>query len=48
VSWQLGHKNSIVTRAIYIQEIQSQERSARGRARLETEYARVAGACART
>lgn len=44
VSWQLGHKNSVVTRTIYIQEIQSQERSARRRARLEGQYAQLVGA----
>ena len=33
VSWQLGHKNSNVTRAVYVQEVKSAERRARRRAR---------------
>jgi integrase len=33
-SWQLGHKNSVVTRSIYVQEIKSTERTARRRARM--------------
>jgi integrase len=46
VSWQLGHKSSLVTRAVYIQEIKSAERTARRRARLETRYADVLDAAA--
>ena len=38
VSWQLGHRNSNVTRAIYVQEIKSAERRARPRARMEDRY----------
>lgn len=34
VAWQLGHRNSVVTRTVYIQEIKSAER----RARLEARY----------
>ena len=41
VSWQLGHRNSVVTRAVYIQEIKSVERRARRRARLDAAYADV-------
>jgi hypothetical protein len=36
VSWQLGHKDSTVTRKIYISEVKSAERSARRRGRMET------------
>ena len=39
VSWQLGHKNSVVTRAIYVQEIRTVERQARRRSRMESQYA---------
>ncbi len=38
VAWQLGHRNSIVTRTVYIQEIRNAERSAERRARLGTRY----------
>ena len=38
VSWQLGHKNSVVTRAIYVQELRTVERSARRRARMASQY----------
>ena len=38
VTWQLGHRNSVVTRTVYIQEIKSVERSARRRARLDARY----------
>jgi integrase len=41
VSWQLGHKNSVVTRTVYIQEIKSAERAARRRARMEARYGDV-------
>ena len=41
ISWQLGHKNSIVTRAVYIQEVKSAERTARRRARMEARYGPV-------
>lgn len=39
VAWQLGHRNSTVTRAVYIQEIKSAERTSRRRARMDAEYA---------
>jgi integrase len=39
VSWQLGHKNSVVTRAIYVQELRTVERKARRRARMDALYA---------
>jgi len=39
VSWQLGHRNSIVTRTVYVQEIRSAERTARRRAKMEARYA---------
>lgn len=38
VSWQLGHRNSNVTRAVYVQEIKSRERKARRRASMEARY----------
>jgi integrase len=38
VSWTLGHKNSVVTRQVYVQEIKSAERRARRRARTEARY----------
>ena len=38
VSWQLGHKNSNVTRAVYVQEVKSAERRARRRAKMEARY----------
>ena len=38
VSWQLGHRNSNVTRAVYVQEIKSAERSAKRRGKLEARY----------
>jgi integrase len=38
VSWQLGHRNSTVTRSVYVQEIKSAERKARRRANMETRY----------
>jgi integrase len=38
VSWQLGHKNSIVTRTVYVQEIKSAERTAKRRAKMEARY----------
>jgi len=38
VSWQLGHKNSLITRAVYIREIKSAERTARRRASMEARY----------
>jgi integrase len=41
ISWQLGHKNSIITRAIYIREVKSAERTARRRARMEARYGSV-------
>jgi integrase len=38
VSWQLGHRNSTVTRAVYVQEIKNAERKARRRANMEARY----------
>lgn len=35
VAWQLGHKSSVVTRAIYVQEVKSAERTARRRSKME-------------
>ena len=43
VSWQLGHKNSNVTRAVYVQEVKSAERRARRRAQIEARYGAVLG-----
>lgn len=43
VSWQLGHKNSTVTRAVYVQEIRTVERQTRRRARMEAEYGDALG-----
>lgn len=41
VSWQLGHKNSTVTRTVYIQEIKSAEHSAKRRERMGKRYGPV-------
>jgi integrase len=41
ISWMLGHKDSTVTRQVYIQEVQSTERRARIRSRMERRYASV-------
>jgi integrase len=41
VSWQLGHRDSNVTRKIYIQEVKSAERSARRREQMEQRYSRI-------
>jgi integrase len=38
LSWQLGHKNSAVTRTVYLQEVKSAQRTARRRARMEAQY----------
>lgn len=38
VSWQLGHKSSLVTRAVYVQEIKSAERTAKRRATMAARY----------
>jgi integrase len=38
VSWQLGHKSSNITRAVYVQEVKSAERTARRRSRMEARY----------
>ncbi len=38
VSWMLGHRNSNVTRAVYVHEIKDAERKAKGRARMEARY----------
>jgi integrase len=39
VSWQLGHGNSNVTRAVYLHEIRNAERAAQRRGRLQRDYA---------
>lgn len=36
VSWQLGHRNSNVTRVVYLQEVKSAERTAHRRSKMET------------
>ena len=41
VSWHLGHKNSTVTRAVYIHEIKSAEQSAKRRERMGERYGSV-------
>jgi integrase len=38
VSWQLGHKHSGITRAVYVQEVKSAERRAQMRAKLEARH----------
>jgi integrase len=48
VSWQLGHKSSVVTRAVYTQEIKSAERTARRRARMEDRYGKMLESADRT
>jgi integrase len=47
VSWQLGHKTSLITRAVYIQKIKSAERTARRRARMEARYGSLLEAASR-
>jgi hypothetical protein len=44
VSWQLGHRNSNITRAVYVQEIKDAERRARRRAKMEERYGGVLAA----
>ena len=44
MSWQLGHKNSVVTRSIYVQELRTVERQARRRARMASQYDDALGA----
>lgn len=46
VSWMLGHRNSNVTRSVYVQEIRSSERSARRRERLAARYGTLLHAAA--
>lgn len=48
ISWQLGHRNSVVTQAVYAQEIKSAERSAHRRAAMEARYGSTLEALART
>lgn len=43
VSWQLGHKNSVVTRTVYRHEIKNAERTARRRAKMEARYGPMLG-----
>ena len=38
VSWQLGHKDSAITRQVYLQEIRSEERRAKLRAKMEARH----------
>lgn len=38
VSWQLGHKSSVVTRSVYRHEVKGAERTARRRAKMEARY----------
>jgi len=38
VSWMLGHKNSTITRAVYVQEVKSAERRAKLRGRMEARH----------
>lgn len=47
VSWQLGHKNSLITRQVYVQQIKSVERTARRRAELERRYGKLLEAASR-
>jgi integrase len=48
ISWQLGHRNSVVTQAVYAQEIKSTERTARRRAAMEERYGSTLEALVRT
>ncbi len=48
VAWQLGHKNSIVTRTVYLQQIKTAERTARRRARMDARYGDMLDAAARS
>ena len=48
VSWQLEHKNSNVTRAVYVQEVESAERRARVRAKMEARYGSALEAATRS
>jgi hypothetical protein len=41
VPWQLGHKSSPVTRAVYVHEVKRGERVARRRARMEAQFGSV-------
>lgn len=41
VAWMLGHKDSTITRQVYIQEIESAERQARTRDRLEDRFGSI-------
>ena len=43
LSWILGHKNSQVTRQVYVQEIKSEERRAMLRAKSEARYGSILG-----
>lgn len=48
VSWQLGHRDSTVTRKVYVREIRSAERSAARRAKFEARIGSVLEAAARS
>jgi integrase len=43
VAWQLGHRDSNVTRAVYVQEVKTAERTARRRAAMEKRYGSMLG-----
>ena len=43
VSWQLGHKSSVVTRTVYRHEVRSAERTAHRRAKMEERYGQLGG-----
>jgi integrase len=43
VSWQLGHKSSVITRAVYRHEVKDAERTARRRAKMEARYGPLLG-----
>ncbi len=42
VAWQLGHRNSVVTRSTYVHEIRSVERAERRRTRLAASFTAIA------
>jgi integrase len=48
VAWQLGHRSSVVTRNVYVQEIKTAERSARRRAQLDARYGALSSSAGTT
>jgi site-specific recombinase XerD len=48
VSWMLGHKDSTVTRRVYVHEIKSRERSAKRRSKLEARMGSTLSSLARS